>query len=62
MEDYFSLYGITDELANSGTVFSIQIKNVGNGGNGEKMFAKGMWVGHTLRQRFMNSLTLTPTI
>jgi len=45
-----------------GTMFSIYIKNVGNGGNGEKIPAKGMWLGHNLLQKFMNNLTQTPTI
>jgi hypothetical protein len=47
---------------NSSMVFSIYIKNIGNGRNGEKMPAKGMWLGHNLQQSFMNALTLTPTI
>jgi hypothetical protein len=31
-------------------------------GNGEKLLVKGIFLGHTLWQRFMNALTLTPTI
>jgi hypothetical protein len=45
-----------------GMVFSIYILNVGNGGNGIKMCAKGMFPGHNLLQRFMNALTQKPTI
>jgi len=47
---------------NSGMVFSIYIKNGRNGGNGEKLVVKGIFLGHTLWQSFMNALTLTPTI
>jgi hypothetical protein len=47
---------------NSSMVFSIKIKNIGNGGNGEKIPAKGMWLGQNLWPIFMNSLTLTQTI
>jgi hypothetical protein len=42
-------------------VSSIWILNIGNGGNGIKNHAKGMWLGHNLLQKFMNALTLTPT-
>jgi hypothetical protein len=43
-------------------LFSIWILNAGNGGNGVKMHAKGMFLGPSLLQIFMNALTLTPTI
>jgi hypothetical protein len=40
----------------------IWIWNAGNGGNGVERHAKGMWLGHSLLQRFMTALTLTPII
>jgi hypothetical protein len=56
MEHYFSLHGITMSWPNSVMVFSIWILNIGNGGNGVKRHAKGMWLGHSLLQRFMTTL------
>jgi hypothetical protein len=47
---------------NSGMAFSIYINNDFNGGNGEKLLVKGILLEHTLWKRFMNALTLTPTI
>jgi hypothetical protein len=47
---------------NSGMVFSISIKNDGNGGNGEKLPVKDILLGPNLLLSFMNALTLTPTI
>jgi hypothetical protein len=47
---------------NFGMVFSISIKNVFNGGNGEKMLAQDMWLEHNLWKIFMNALKLTPII
>jgi hypothetical protein len=43
-------------------VSSIWISNVGNGGNGVEMHAKGMLFGDNLLQIFMNTLKLTPTV
>jgi hypothetical protein len=41
---------------------SIWIWNDGNGGNGIKMHAKVMFLGHGLLQSYMNSLTQAPII
>jgi hypothetical protein len=62
MEHYFSLYDITDNLAKLWYGVLHIIKNISNGGNGEKIPIKAMLLGHTLWQIFMNALTLTPTI
>ena len=62
MEHYFSLYGITGDLDKLWYGVLHLDKNVGNGGNGEKLPVKGMFLGHTLWQIFMKVLTLTPTI
>jgi hypothetical protein len=43
-------------------VFSIWILNVGNGGNGVKIHAKGMWLGNSLLWSLMSGLTPTPMI
>jgi len=62
MEHYFSLYDITDYLAKLHYGVLYLNPNDGNGGNGEKMHAKGMWIGHKLLRSFINTLTQTPTI
>jgi hypothetical protein len=62
MEHYFSLYGITDELAKLWYGVLHLDQERWQWCNGEKMPAKGMWLGHTLWDKFMNTLTLTPTI
>jgi hypothetical protein len=62
MEHYFSLHGITDELAKLRYVVLYLDLNAGNGGNGVKMHARGMLCGPSLLQSSMNALTLTPTI
>jgi len=41
---------------------SIWIKNDANGGNGVEMYAKGIFLGHSLLQSCMDTLTQTPTI
>jgi hypothetical protein len=43
-------------------VSSIWILNTGNGGNGVKIYAKGMFLGNSFLLMFMITLTLTPTI
>jgi hypothetical protein len=59
MEDYLSLYGITDELARLwyGVLHLYQERF-----KWRKMPSKGMWLGHNLWKIFMKSLTLIPTI
>jgi hypothetical protein len=48
MEHYFSLHGITDDLAKLHYGVLYLDLNVGNGGNGVKIHAKGMLLGHSL--------------
>jgi hypothetical protein len=62
MENYFSLHDITDELDKLHYGVLYLDPEFGNGGNGVKMHAKGMLLGHSLLHSFMNDLTLTPTI
>jgi hypothetical protein len=62
MEHYFSLHGITDDLSKLHYgILHLDLEH-GNGGNGVKMHAKGMFLGHSLLQRFITTLTPTPTI
>jgi hypothetical protein len=63
MENYFTLHGITDELTKIFIMeFSIWIWKYGNGGNGVTMHTKGMLLGHSLLQSYMNAMTQIPTI
>jgi hypothetical protein len=62
MEHYFSLYNITDDLAKLWYGVLHLIKNVGNGGNGEKPPIKHIFLRHTLWKSLMNSMKLKPTI
>jgi hypothetical protein len=62
MEHYFSLFGIMNELAKlwHGVLHLDQER--WQWWKWRKVPAKGMWLGHTFWQIFMNAFPLTPTI
>jgi hypothetical protein len=62
MEHYFSLYDITDHLAKLWYGVLHLDQERWKRWQWKKLHVKGMLLGHTLWKRFMNALTLTPTI
>jgi hypothetical protein len=62
MEHYFSLYDITDDLAKLWYGVLHLDQERWQWWQWRKTSVKGILLGHTLWQRFMNALTLTPTI
>jgi hypothetical protein len=62
MEHYFSLYGITADLAKLWFGVLHLDQECWQWWQWRKLLVKGILLGHTLWQIFMNALTMTPTI